>query len=197
MISKLICVAKIVAAHGIKGQVKVQVFMDEPSDITRCGDLYDERGERVFRVRLATHPLPFASRQFEQGSNMPSERPPPLKRERENIAQAFTVAIDGITDRNAAEALRGTLLYARRDALPPLKKGEHYADDFIGLQAIFEDGRAAGTVIAVHNFGAGNMLEIKLPSGKTEMLMYTKENVKEVDATAGRVTITPPENWLE
>ena len=90
---------------------------------------------------------------------------------------------EGIADRNAAETLRGTLLTVPRSALPPLGEGEYYHADLIGLPAVDEAGNALGTVIAVENYGAGDVLEIERPSGKRFMVPMNAEAVPEWDAT--------------
>ena len=88
-----------------------------------------------------------------------------------------------VTDRNAAEALRGTLLTVPRAALPPLDEGEYYHADLIGLVAVSTDGTDLGEVIAVENFGAGDVIEIKRPNGKRFMVPMRIEAVPEWDAT--------------
>ncbi|MCZ8321440.1 MAG: ribosome maturation factor RimM [Novosphingobium sp.] len=84
-----------------------------------------------------------------------------------------------VTDRNAAEALRGTLLTVPRSALPPLGEGEYYHADLIGLVAISTDGAELGDVIAVENFGAGDVIEVRRPTGKTFMVPMRAEAVPE------------------
>ncbi|MEH3048589.1 ribosome maturation factor RimM [Sphingomonas adhaesiva] len=75
-----------------------------------------------------------------------------------------------VTDRNAAEALRGTYLTVPRDALPPLAEGEYYHADLLGLAVVSTAGEAVGTVVAVENFGAGDVVEIRRESGRTFMV---------------------------
>jgi len=93
-----------------------------------------------------------------------------------------------VTDRNAAEALRGTTLTVPRAALPPLEEGEYYHADLLGLPAISTAGEDLGEVIAIDNFGAGDVLEIKRPTGKRFMVPMRIEAVPEWDAT--RIVIT-------
>ncbi len=93
-----------------------------------------------------------------------------------------------ITDRNAAQALRGTLLTVPRSALPPLAEGEYYHADLIGLPAVTTEGEALGTVVAVDNFGAGDVLEIERPGGKRFMVPMRTEAVP---AWGDVVEITP------
>ena len=87
-----------------------------------------------------------------------------------------------IPDRNAAEALRGTLLTIPRSALPELEEGEYYHVDLIGLPAVSDAGEALGTVVAVENFGAGDVVEIEKPDGKKFMVPMTLDAVPEWDA---------------
>ena len=82
-----------------------------------------------------------------------------------------------ITDRSAAEALRGTLLTVPRSALPPLGEGEYYHHDLLGLPCVSTDGRAVGEVVAIDNFGAGDILEIAKPNGKRFMVPMTARAV--------------------
>lgn len=84
-----------------------------------------------------------------------------------------------ITTRNAAEALRGTLLTVPRASLPPLEDGEYYHVDYIGRAVLAPDGAALGTVKSIENFGAGDILDIELPSGKTVMVPFTEDAVRE------------------
>lgn len=93
-----------------------------------------------------------------------------------------------VTDRNAAEALRGTVLTVPRSALPPLEEGEYYHADLIGLAAVSTEGVDLGEVIAVENFGAGDVIEIKRPNGKRFMVPMRVEAVPEWDAD--RLVIT-------
>lgn len=86
-----------------------------------------------------------------------------------------------VTDRNAAEALRGTLLTVPRSALPPLGQGEYYHADLVGLSAVSTDGELLGEVIAVENFGAGDVIEIRRPTGKRFMVPMRAEAVPEWD----------------
>ena len=103
-------------------------------------------------------------------------------------------AFKGVTDRNAAEALRGTRLYVDREKLPETEDEEtFYQADLVGLEAVTAEGRRLGRVVAVQNFGAGDLLEIA-PEGRKsgEMLPFTKNFVPEIDLAAGRLVVAPP-----
>jgi 16S rRNA processing protein RimM len=155
-----ICLGAIVAAHGIKGAVKVQCFTAEPAAITAYGALTDERGERRFELK------PIAA------------------------AKGGLVArIAGIEDRNAAEALRGTRLYVPRAALPQTANEEYYQADLIGLAARSDDGAPLGTVVAVHNYGAGDLLEVARPAGASLMVPFTRDAVPAVDLAGRHLTV--------
>ncbi len=98
-----------------------------------------------------------------------------------------------IADRNAAESLKGTELFVSRSALPAVKDEEFYHADLIGLRAEDGEGRMLGTVSAIHNFGAGDVIEIKRDDGDSVMLPFTREIVPVIEIEAGRVIIAAPE----
>ena len=95
---------------------------------------------------------------------------------------------EGVNDRSAAEALRGSLIEVDRSALPPLEEGEYYHADLIGLPAVAADGRAVGMVVAVENYGAGDLLEIEEPSGRRSLIPF-KAGI--ADLEGGRVIVDP------
>lgn len=164
-----VCVGAFAAAHGIKGEVKVKAFTVDPSSVGAYGPLLDESGQRRFVLS--------------------SLRP---------TADSLVIArVEGVADRNAAEALRGIRLYAPRAALPATDEGEYYHHDLIGLDAVLASGEAFGKVVGVDNFGAGDMIEIephdKKGNGETVVLPFTDETVPTVDLTAGRVVVVLPE----
>jgi 16S rRNA processing protein RimM len=103
-------------------------------------------------------------------------------------AKSPIARLDGIADRSAAEALRGTLIEVERDALPPLEEGEYYHSDLIGLPCVDQNGGAIGTVSAVENFGAGDLLEVEFANGKKSLIPY-KEGI--ADLTDGRIVLDP------
>jgi 16S rRNA processing protein RimM len=101
----------------------------------------------------------------------------------------------GIADRNAAERLKNTELFVSRERLPATGEDEFYHADLIGLAAVAPSGRAIGTVIAVHNFGAGDLLEIQPEQGDSFMLPFTETTVPEIDVTRRRIVVHAPEEW--
>jgi len=93
---------------------------------------------------------------------------------------------EGIEDRSAAEALRGSLIEIDRAALPPLEEGEYYHADLIGLPAVDGDGKTVGTVVAVENYGAGDLLEIEVEGGRTSLIPF-KDGV--ADLIDGKIVV--------
>jgi 16S rRNA processing protein RimM len=162
-----ICVGQILGAHGVKGLVKLASFTEDPEAIASYGDLTDETGERIFSVTLV------------------------------GAAKDHWLAkVEGITDRDAADALKRTQLFVDRENLPPPDEDEFYHADLIGLRAELPDGTSIGTVAGLHNFGAGDIIEIALPSGKKPLLPFDRETVPEIDMAAGRLVIDPPPGLL-
>ena len=102
----------------------------------------------------------------------------------------------GVEDRNAAEALKQTKIYAQKSDFPAAEDGEYYSHELAGLEVRKPDGGKIGEVLAHHNFGAGDILEVKFNNGKTEMMPFVDEVFPEVDIEAGYVSFIPPE-WLE
>lgn len=157
----------VIGAQGIRGEVKVKTFTGDPEAIGDYGPLSDAKAERRFKLKV---------RRVAKGD-------------------VVIAAIQGIADRNAAEALKGTELYVSRDALPEAGDGEFYYADLVGLQAVTTDGKPLGAVVAVHNFGAGDMLEVKPEGAASVMVPFTDAAVPEVDLGARRVSVDPA-FWL-
>ena len=161
-----ICVAQIGAAHGLKGEVRLFSFTQNPPDVGAYGPLATEDGLRHLTIA--------------------SIRP---------AGDHFVARFEGVADRNAAEMLRNIELYVARDKLPPLREDEtYYHADLVGLTATYRDGRRAGEVIAVHNFGAGDLLEIRPNEGADALLLpFTEQTVPKVDIAAQQIVIDPPD----
>ena len=158
-------VARIGAAHGIRGEVKLWSFTEDPLAVTQYGALETEDGKRRFEIETA--------------------RP----------AKDFLVArLVGVADRNAAEALRNTDLYVPRDRLPPIDEADtYYHADLVGLAAVDEAGATLGTVTAIHNFGAGDLIEIAPTAGGEPLLVvFNETTVPSVDLKAGRIVVVRP-----
>ena len=112
--------------------------------------------------------------------------------------KALIARIKGVTTREAAEALNHTKLYIARALLPERDEEEWYHADLIGLAAIDRQSEPIGTVVAVQNFGAGDLIEIKPKAGgPTVLVPFTRETVPEVDVEGGRLTLVPPEGLFD
>ena len=160
-----ICVARIGAAHGLRGEVRLNSFTADPLAVTQYGALADESGSRSFEIE--------------------SWRP----------GKGFLVVrFKGIGDRTAAERLCNVDLYVPRDRLPAPASDEFYHADLIGLCAVGEDGNQIGTVVAIHDFGAGDLLEIRPQAGPTMMVPFTETAVPVIDVAGGRVVVAPPKD---
>jgi 16S rRNA processing protein RimM len=165
MSSERICVGAITGAFGVAGEVRLKSFCADPTAIADYGPLYIEDGSRSFVVKLT--------------------RP---------VAGGLGARVKGIKTKEEADALRGTELYVDRTRLPSLPDDEFYHSDLIGLQAVDTGGVMLGSVAAVHNHGAGDILEITGPGRKTAlMLPFTLAAVPTVDLAAGRVVVDLPE----
>jgi len=101
----------------------------------------------------------------------------------------FLAEIAGVDSREAVDAIKGTELFIDRDQLPETDEGEYYIEDLVGLKALNTAGKDAGVIIAVHNFGAGDLLEIKPPAGEAYLVPFTDEHVPEM--TEDSVTVIP------
>jgi 16S rRNA processing protein RimM len=158
-----VLVGVVIGAHGIKGEVRVKTFTVQPAGLGSYGPLLTNDGGHL---------------------ELQSIRP--------GKSGEAIVRFGGIPDRNGAEALRGAQLHVPRAALPEPEPGEFYHADLIGLRAEDEKGVVLGTVHAMHNFGAGDVVEIELSGGGTEFIPFTDGNVPSVDVAAGRIIVVPP-----
>lgn len=160
----LICVAKIGAAHGVRGEVKLWPFTEDPLAVLDYGPLSTKDGARQFEVLHA------------------------------RVAKDHLVAtLKDVATRNDAERINGIELYIARDQLPDTEDGEYYHADLIGLRAVDSTGTQIGTVSAIHNFGAGDIIEIAPHGGPSLLLPFTNAVVPAVDLTAGHVVIELPD----
>jgi 16S rRNA processing protein RimM len=159
-----VCVAEIGAAHGIAGEVRLRAFTEDAMAVTQFGPLQSEDGREV---------------------KIASLRPG---------KDCLIARITGVADRTAAERLRNVKLYVPREKLPAIDEPEtYYHADLIGLAAVGPDGAAFGHVVAVQNFGAGDLLEIApAAGGPTLLLPFTDAVVPKVDVVNRRVIVNPP-----
>ena len=108
----------------------------------------------------------------------------------------FIVAIGGMNDRNKAETLRGKKLYIQADALPETEEDDFYHADLHALDVRSPDGVSIGKVHALHNFGAGDVIEVKYLAGDTQLLSFDRQTVPEINIEAGYITLVKPEEWF-
>lgn len=161
MAEKSVCLGKIVGVHGIRGEFKVKSFTAVDKDIASYGELEDKNCERRFSLKVTGH-----------------------------SKELLRVKIKGIDDRTTAESLIGTELYAPRGVLPELKSEEvYYEADLLGLKVFDEQKNEVAKVIGFYNFGAGDILEIKLKSGRAEMLPFNKGYVPEINLEEGYIIV--------
>lgn len=164
MVEKRILVGQIGAAHGIRGEVRVKSFTVPMEAIADYGPLASEDGASTLEIQRMR-----------------------------NADTVLVVKFKGVEDRNRAETLNGTRLFVDREALPePEDEETFYQTDLIGLRAEGADGTVYGQVLAVPDFGAGDLLEIQPPEGSTVYLPFTKVFAPAVDLAGGRIVIDPP-----
>ena len=166
MSGDLLLMGVIVGVHGIQGEVKIKTFSESPDTIAAYGALRSKSGTEKFKIK------------------------------RHRVAKGVVVAkLIGVNDRNAAEALRGTELFLPRDRLPKLSDAEEfYHADLVGLRAEQPDGTLLGTVIALQNFGGGDMVEVEPEGGgETWFVPFTHEAVPEVNIDEGRIVVVRPD----
>jgi 16S rRNA processing protein RimM len=164
---KLICIGAVAGAHGVRGLVRIKSFTERPEAVAAYGPVADDRG-RSYCIEVKG----------------------PAK-------GGVLAALTGVSDRDAAEALRGRRLYVPREAMPPPDADEYYHADLIGLAAVREDGRALGEVVAVHEHGSAPVLEVRLSEAESRLIPFTREAVPEVDLTAKRLTVAALPGLLE
>jgi 16S rRNA processing protein RimM len=165
-VTERIRVARIGAAHGVRGEVRLWPFTQDPMAVASYGPLQTEDGARAFEIET-----------LRPGKN-------------------FLVArIAGVTDRDAAASLCNLDLFVPRDRLPPIEEADtFYHADLIGLSVMSEDGAVLGTLSAIHNFGAGDVFEIApAGGGDTLMLPFTDATVPKIDVQAKQIVVVLPE----
>jgi 16S rRNA processing protein RimM len=158
-----ICIARIGAAHGVRGAVRLWTFTADPLAVKRYGPLATKDGARTFEV---TH----------------------VREAKDHLV----ATLKGVATREDAERLNGLELYVAREKLPATDEDEYYHADLIGLAAVTPANEPIGRVTAIHNFGAGDIIEIAPPHGATMLLPFTNAVVPSVDLAGGRVVIELP-----
>ncbi len=166
-----VCIGAITGVRGLRGEVRIKSFTADPDGVAAYDQVTDEAGERAYRIRVTGH-----------------------------VKGMVIARLDGIDDRDAAESLKGTKLYVPRSILPEPKDGAFYHADLVGLKAETAEGEPLGTVKAVHNFGAGDVIEItpgEKDGGKDELMVpFTNAAVPDVDLEQGLIVVSPPD-YLE
>jgi len=163
-----VCLGVITGSFGVKGEARVKSFCAEPSAIADYGALTDEDG-RSYAITIT--------------------RP---------VKGGFAVRLSGIRTKEEADAAKGKKLFAARTALPDLPEDEYYYSDLIGLLAIDTGGVEIGKIAAIHDHGAGDLLEVSRFGGKGSVLVpFNSEIVPTVDIGLARVILDPPEGLLE
>jgi len=163
--SRLVALGVFGAPQGVRGEVRIKSYTRDPKAIAAYGPLTDGRGARFVLESVRL-----------------------LKDE------MLVARLEGIANREAAAALTGVELFARREQLPPPDEDEFYYDDLVGLAAVSRDGAPLGRVVALNNYGAGDILEImREGGGESLVLPFTKAVAVEIDFPAGRIVIDPPD----
>lgn len=163
--SDRICVGSVAGAFGVQGEVRLKSFCSDPEAIAAYGPLFTEDGSRSFTVKLTR-----------------------------GVAGGLAARLSGVTTKEQADALRGTALFADRSRLPRLPDDEFYHTDLIGLAVFDTGGQRIGAIRAVHNHGAGDLLEIDATGRKQPLLLpFTMANVPTVDLHSGKVIADLPE----
>ncbi len=167
-----ICVGVIAGAHGVGGEARIRAFTDDPFDVAAYGEVETEDGSLRFGITV-------------------------LREAKPGVLIARLEGVD--LTREEVQALGGTQLFVPRTALPePEDEDEFYYSDLIGLAATYPDGAPLGTILGVADYGAGDMLDVKLAnSSKTIVVPFTKEAVPTVDIRASRVVIDPPAGLID
>ena len=158
-----ICVGAIAGAFGVAGEVRLKSFCADPAAIATYGPLFTEDGTQCYKVKLT--------------------RP---------VAGGLGARLSGVATKEDADALKGTTLWVSRDRLPAAGDDEYYHADLIGLEVRDTGGALLGRVSAVHNHGAGDLLEVTGPQGAL-LLPFTLAVIPTVDLSAGRIVADPPE----
>jgi 16S rRNA processing protein RimM len=161
-----VLLAVVLAAHGLKGEVKLKLFSENPDALSSYGVLTAGDGRQVALI----------SSRSVKGDEM--------------VAQ-----LKGFSSRDAAESLKGQRLYVPRSALPPPDEDEFYHADLIGLRAEDESGNRLGAIAAIHNFGAGDVIEIIGDNNASHFVSFTRNAVPTVDIAGKRIVVAAP--WDE
>lgn len=166
-----VAVCVVTGAHGIKGEVRIKLFLDDVSSLKSFDTFYRDQGDTPIKFKVT-----------------------------KTVKNGFAIMIDGVTDRNEAETLRGMKIWTERGALDPVGEDEFYFSDLEGLQVFDAGDKVLGKVTAMHDYGAGGVVEIALNEahkgiGKTAMIPFDRQVVTEVDIAGGKMTVLLAD-WL-
>ena len=167
MITGRLPIGAVASAHGVRGQFKVKPFTSAPRDIASYGPVW--AGDRQLTLTICGM----------------------------TANGLVIVSAPEVTDCVMAQALRGTPLEVDRAALPEAGDDELYHADLIGMTAEALDGAVLGRLVALHDFGAGEIAEVKPAKGQSLMLPFDPAHVPEIDIEAGRIILDPPDGFLE
>jgi 16S rRNA processing protein RimM len=158
----------IVGAHGIKGEVKLKSFTYDPLSVGRYGPLQSSSGQQFEITKLKA------------------------------AKDDFIASLKNVNDRNAAEALKGIELFVAREKLPKLKTREAYAHDLMGLDVVLENGTTLGKLVAMPNYGAGDLLEVAVEgNSETVLIPFTNAFVPQEDFGSGKIIVNLPDGYLD
>ncbi len=166
--SGLVCLGRILGAHGVKGDVRVESFCADPASLASYGPLVTGNDCRELDLGI-----------------------------RNSVGSSLVATIKGVDTREQAESLKDAFLFVERNRFPEPETEEYYVADLVGLKAVDTSMHELGTVVAVQNYGAGDMLEVeKPPSTETILLPFTKDTVLSIDHCAGQIVIDPPDGVI-
>ena len=158
----LFCAAVIASAHGVRGDVRVKCFLEDPTLLKTYSPFLNEKGEESYKIEKV------------------------LSQDKDSLI----VSLQGITDRNQAELLKGEKLMLSSESLPKLAEDTFYHRELIGLSVKSPQGQPLGMVNALYNFGAGELLEVKTLSGDLQMIPFTRDIVPEVNTKQGDLILS-------
>jgi 16S rRNA processing protein RimM len=163
-----VLVGVIVGAHGIKGEVKLKSFTSDPLSIGRYGPLQSSSSQQFEIIKLKA------------------------------AKDDFIASLKNVNDRNEAETLKGVELFVARERLPKLKTHEAYAHDLMGLDVVLENGSKLGKLVAMPNYGAGDLLEVAVDgNSETVLIPFTNAFVPQNDFSTGKIVVSLPDDYLD
>jgi len=157
-----VCLGVIVGVKGVKGEVRIKSFTERAADIGAYGPVSSEDGKAVWTLQVTGE-----------------------------AKGAVIARLKGVSDRNQAEGLKGTKLYVSRDRLPSPEDGTYYHADLVGLRVVLTTGEEKGHVVAVHNFGAGDIIEVGDGKNETTMVPFSSAAIAEMDMKGGVIRVVP------